>query len=341
VSKEEHGSLQQRMVKRRILVEEKEEIRDKMEVGKFLFFIAGFLLGICVIFSAGDLNRKKQCLGIRALACQKRKIEIIPTNDLSNSDAYKSEEISDTENSRKKELANIDSEGCGIHVIHDFLSTDADIAAVKSIADATVGRARPNGSISIYDFSAKALTYEDIYVKFDPLSWSEKLSMAHLLDRISEEISKIFLPSTELHPTSPMFLSSIRGSKQDLKDGGIQYWHPHVDQETYDNINLHYSAILYLDTQGIDFEGGSLYFFESEEENELKDESSPLTVDEIVIPSAGTLVIFSSGPENPHSLQMVEETVGNSEGNTNGKRRALTAFFTCDPAFKFDIMSTP
>ena len=47
----------------------------------------------------------------------------------------------------------------------------------------------------------------------------------------------------------------------------------------------------------------------------------------VVEPSAGRVVIFSSGPENPHLVERV----------TQGERLVLSFWFTCDPAKEFEI----
>lgn len=68
----------------------------------------------------------------------------------------------------------------------------------------------------------------------------------------------------------------------DMEPGHI-YWNPHVDKAnipTYD-----YSALLYLNTRGKDFEGGDFAFLDDD-------------ADRVVEPRAGRLLYFTSGPEN-------------------------------------------
>ena len=90
-------------------------------------------------------------------------------------------------------------------------------------------------------------------------------------------------------------------------DGDLQapsqkpYWEAHVDQDNqraYD-----YSALIYFEDGGVDFEGGSLIFEDGE----------------TVLPRRGRLVAFSSGPENGHRVARVER----------GARTALALWFTC------------
>jgi hypothetical protein len=69
-----------------------------------------------------------------------------------------------------------------------------------------------------------------------------------------------------------------------------------------------YSALVYLSTFGVDFEGGRFAF---------KDAMG----DEIVEPKAGRCVLFASGPEHLHQVQTV----------TGGTRKALALWFSLGP----------
>ena len=59
-------------------------------------------------------------------------------------------------------------------------------------------------------------------------------------------------------------LTAISGSSPAPEDrrppseltGTPEYWLPHVDSHTYEEVVLHYSAVLYLADQGADFTGG-------------------------------------------------------------------------------------
>uniref|UniRef100_A0A7S1EDK5 Fe2OG dioxygenase domain-containing protein n=2 Tax=Hemiselmis andersenii TaxID=464988 RepID=A0A7S1EDK5_HEMAN len=88
------------------------------------------------------------------------------------------------------------------------------------------------------------------------------------------------------------------------------YWNPHVDKAnipTYD-----YSALLYLNTLGDDFEGGEFAFLDDD-------------ADRIVQPRAGRLLLFPSGPENLHQVREV----------TRGTRYVLAMWFTCSKQHQY------
>ena len=83
--------------------------------------------------------------------------------------------------------------------------------------------------------------------------------------------------------------------------------HNHIDTLQYGSFA--YTGLVYLNTHGEDFEGGTFTFVD-EESNELH----------TIRPEAGMLNVFSSGGENVHRVDQV----------TKGVRYALTIAFTCD-----------
>jgi hypothetical protein len=85
------------------------------------------------------------------------------------------------------------------------------------------------------------------------------------------------------------------------------YWEPHVDKHNAAQYDV--SAVLYLSTQGEQFEGGDFRFH---------DQGGDVSV----APRAGHLLTFSSGGENPHSAGRVFK----------GARFALACWFTASPA---------
>ena len=95
----------------------------------------------------------------------------------------------------------------------------------------------------------------------------------------------------------------------DMEPGHV-YWNPHIDKAnipTYD-----YSALLYLNNKGRDFEGGDFAFLDDD-------------ADRIVEPRAGRLLYFTSGPENLHQVQEVR----------TGTRYVLAMWFTCSREHKY------
>ena len=103
------------------------------------------------------------------------------------------------------------------------------------------------------------------------------------------------------------FVSCFIGAQD--KQGGL-----HSDESTHKE--FHYSCVLYLSTQHLDFEGGTFEF------SDPPDAPSGARVKSQLSPRAGHAVIFSSGWENMHEVEPLE----------SGTRFAVPSFFTtCAP----------
>eukprot|EP00878_Enallax_costatus_P047130 GHUV01057534.1.p1 GENE.GHUV01057534.1~~GHUV01057534.1.p1 ORF type:complete len:186 (+),score=50.88 GHUV01057534.1:180-737(+) len=96
-------------------------------------------------------------------------------------------------------------------------------------------------------------------------------------------------------------------------------WHPgasigwhHDDNREYLS-QRHFSAVLYLNTQGQDFTGGTFSF-----------QSGPPPLH--ILPAAGTLLVYTADDRNVHRVEEV----------TAGERLTLTMWFTLDEAFQED-----
>ena len=103
------------------------------------------------------------------------------------------------------------------------------------------------------------------------------------------------------------FVSCFVGAQD--KQGGL-----HSDEATHRE--FHYSAVLYLSTQGVDFEGGGFAF------NDAAPEPGGARVLSPLAPSKGAAVLFSSGWENYHEVEPL----------LDGTRFALPGFFGTRPA---------
>lgn len=96
----------------------------------------------------------------------------------------------------------------------------------------------------------------------------------------------------------------------------------HVDESSFEA--FHYSAVLYLSSHGVDFEGGTFAFADGPEstagavgpESTAGAVPAPSQIREVA-PSAGVCLTFSSGWENPHAVAPLSA----------GLRMALPAFF--------------
>lgn len=81
------------------------------------------------------------------------------------------------------------------------------------------------------------------------------------------------------------------------------YWNAHVDKANVASYD--YGALLYLNTQGVNYEGGDFAFIDADE-------------DCLVQPKAGRFLVFTAGPENLHQVRRL----------TKGTRFVLAMWYT-------------
>ncbi|XP_069956825.1 2-oxoglutarate and iron-dependent oxygenase domain-containing protein 3 isoform X2 [Cherax quadricarinatus] len=168
---------------------------------------------------------------------------------------------------------------CG-RVVLDTLVSPSEVAALLNIAERGLSMGGSTGGASILDLHSGALSHGNAFVNI------YKLEEAKTLFTIQD--FKIY----RITPAPP----------QTIHD---EYWHPHVDKETYES--FHYTSLLYLTDYRYHFDGGRFIFI---------DKDSNKTVE----PRAGRVSAFTSGSENLHYVERV----------TNGTRYAITVSFTCD-----------
>lgn len=164
------------------------------------------------------------------------------------------------------------------------------------------------------------------------------LHFTRLIERVRRTIAHEYgLPLKTILPLQAYSRKYVAGTTQQGGGGGEgDFVILHTDEATH--TGYHYSCVLYLSTQGEDFEGGDFIFNdpadESEESKEEDDEEgpiSPLVLEEQIrqagrkltpfSPTRGAAVIFSSGWENMHEVHKI----------TSGTRYAVPAFFTTCP----------
>jgi len=143
------------------------------------------------------------------------------------------------------------------------------------------------------------------------------LLFVRLLERMRRAIAHEYgIPLEQIYPRSA-FLSRLYAP-------GCEEQTLHSDESSFPC--FHYSVVLYLSTQGIEFEGGSIRFFTSPLQHlgglGRSEGQDPLAVGvhpplEEVAPAIGSALAFSSGWENPHQVQPLQA----------GCRHAIPAFF--------------
>ncbi|XP_032514640.2 2-oxoglutarate and iron-dependent oxygenase domain-containing protein 3-like [Danaus plexippus] len=167
------------------------------------------------------------------------------------------------------------------------------------------------GGASILDLHSGALSKGSNFVNFYKLKEMKNIfdqndfnTFRVVKDKIRYAIAHHFgVQPTKIYLTYPTFFSEISTKKAvTIHD---EYWHPHVDKESYKS--FHYTTLLYLGDYNIDFKGGQFVFIDS-------------NYNYTVEPRKGRLSMFTSGAENLHHVQKV----------TSGVRYAMTISFTCN-----------
>ncbi|EGI59472.1 PREDICTED: 2-oxoglutarate and iron-dependent oxygenase domain-containing protein 3-like [Acromyrmex echinatior] len=202
-------------------------------------------------------------------------------------------------------------EKCG-RVVTDKLVSTTEADVLLKLAKSGIDLAGSDGGASILDLHSGALSKSQGFINIYKLPEAKKIfnsidsaiykvvktkiqhAVAH---NFGVDINKIYL-------TKPTFFS--RMTNKPAKTIHDEYWHPHIDKETYES--FHYTALLYLNDFNKDFEGGRFIFMDKNDVNTT------------VEPRKGRVSIFTSGSENLHLVEKVK----------SGTRYALTVSFTCD-----------
>ncbi|KAL5279637.1 OGFOD3 family protein [Megaselia abdita] len=209
---------------------------------------------------------------------------------------------------------------CG-RFVTDSLVDSMEIEKLREIASKGFELSQSSGGASIIDLHTGAISHGENFVNLYKLEKAKGLfKKEHLLtyklvkEKIKTAIADRFeIDQKHLFLTFPTFFSKI--TNETAKTVHDEYWHPHVDKKTYES--FHYTSLLYLSDFGKDFKGGRFRFIDGGENEEKPKKFS------YVEPKKGRLSAFTSGEENVHNVEMVEE----------GERLAITISFTCNEKF--------
>ncbi|XP_076763350.1 2-oxoglutarate and iron-dependent oxygenase domain-containing protein 3 [Xylocopa sonorina] len=202
-------------------------------------------------------------------------------------------------------------EKCG-RVVTDKLVSSTETDVLLKIATSGLNLGGSDGGASILDLHSGALSkgqgFIDIYTLPEAKQIFNNADFAIYKvakTKIQHAVAHNFgVSSDEIYLTKPTFFSRMtNASAKTIHD---EYWHSHVDKETYES--FHYTTLLYLNDYGRDFEGGRFMFID---QNNVKT---------IIEPRKGRVSMFTSGSENVHAVEKVQ----------SGTRYALTVSFTCD-----------
>jgi hypothetical protein len=194
-----------------------------------------------------------------------------------------------------------------------------------------------------------SLTFNNL----ETVSSSTILQFVRLVERVRRTISHEYgLPLSSILPLQAYSRKYVAGTTQKGGGGGEgDFVTLHTDEATHSG--YHYSCVLYLSTQGQDFEGGDFIFNDpaptrntdnndkasvsealSDDSDDDDDDEQILSLDEQMRifryagrkltpfhPTRGSAVIFSSGWENMHEVDTI----------SSGVRYTVPCFFTTCP----------
>ncbi|KAK7506635.1 hypothetical protein BaRGS_00002110 [Batillaria attramentaria] len=199
-------------------------------------------------------------------------------------------------------------------VVRDDLVSLSDAQHLLGVAKRGLSLGGSLGGASILDIHSGALSMGEKFVNIYKLleSMEEEIFSAEDFEvyrrvkgQIHNAIAEEFgIPKDKLYLTKPTFFSRMNMTPP--KTIHDEYWHPHVDKETYGS--FHYTSLLYLTTYQQDFDGGRFVFI---------DKKSNKTVE----PRIGRVSFFTSGSENVHFVERLKD----------GTRYAITISFSCNP----------
>ncbi|XP_063215889.1 2-oxoglutarate and iron-dependent oxygenase domain-containing protein 3-like [Bacillus rossius redtenbacheri] len=201
-------------------------------------------------------------------------------------------------------------ERCGRMVTDKLVSTH-EVGILLRIAEQGIGLGGSEGGASILDLHSGALSQGKNFVNIykldtvkDLFKPADFLTYRILKLKLQHKVAQHFgLKASALHLTHPTFFSRLTSAPaQTVHD---EYWHPHVDKETYES--FHYTCLVYLSDFGHDFKGGRFVYMDTDRNTTVE-------------PRRGRVSMFTSGWENRHLVEQV----------TEGTRYAITVSFTCD-----------
>ncbi|GFU63146.1 2-oxoglutarate and iron-dependent oxygenase domain-containing protein 3 [Trichonephila clavipes] len=265
--------------------------------------VTRFMLSLLMIFAVYWTSKKED---FHVFASQKDRIQLTSAQ-VSCSSAYK-KDISKFKDCVPKH--------CG-RLVTDIVVTPEEAAHLLRVSKKGLAFGGSSGGASILDLHSGALSYDNsfinIYEKIKAYGTNKVFTpedfkvYSNVRNKIQQIISYNFgIPINKLYLTHPTFFSEM--TPRIAKTKHDEYWHVHVDKETYPS--FHYTSLLYLTDYGIDFTGGRFIFV---------NEGKNMTVE----PRVGRISAFTSGAENPHYVEQV----------SSGARYALTVSFTCDKEF--------
>lgn len=222
---------------------------------------------------------------------------------------------------------------CG-RFVSDNIVTSVEADILLNLAKEGFRFGQSSGGASILDLHSGALSKDTQFINIYKIPAAKAIFTAEHIntykrvrDKVQQAISdNMKINKDSLFLTHPTFFSRL--TNESAKTIHDEYWHPHIDKETYSS--FHYTSLLYLNDFGKDFTGGRFAFIDSVGKHNK--------TNVYIEPKRGRVSGFTSGAENMHHVEQV----------TTGVRYAITISFTCnkehammDPQFAIELDEEP
>jgi hypothetical protein len=190
-----------------------------------------------------------------------------------------------------------------VQIINNFISNHEAQILIDSLVPYLVASERPGLSETRFEDYMKILKHiydgESIFEGQD--SAEAGLLFTQIINDVAKRINDFY--GVDVVAINPQLAEISEGGKND----GLHCDSVQIDGTPWDDGNtmledLEFSALVYLNTSGVDYSGGTIYF-----PNQNID----------LMPKAGQMIFFRGDIEHPHGVSEV----------TSGKRYALVLFY--------------
>jgi hypothetical protein len=190
-----------------------------------------------------------------------------------------------------------------VQIIDNFISNDEAQILIDSLVPHLVPSERYGMAETQFEDYKKILknVYAGKSIFENEKDHEAGLLFTETVNRVAGKINDFY--GVDVVPLNPMFAEISEGGKNDgLHCDSVQIDGTPWDDENTGLEHLEFSALVYLNTSGVDYEGGSIYF-----PNQKLD----------IAPKAGQMIFFKGDIDHPHGVSEV----------TSGKRYALILFY--------------
>ena len=190
-----------------------------------------------------------------------------------------------------------------VQIIDDFISSDEAKSILHALSPHLVASERFGLSETRFKDYMEILKhiYDGDSIFQDSENYKSGLLYTQIINRVAEQINSFY--GVDVVPINPMLAEISEGGKND----GLHCDSVQLDGTPWDDGNtlledLEFSALVYLNSSGVDYSGGRIYF-----PNQKLD----------IMPKTGQMIFFRGDIDHPHGVSEV----------TSGKRYALVLFY--------------